>query len=423
MASHSTPHRTPGTGRPRGRPRGSRTRHSFNSPATVQRVRSTAPTQRTGRSARSHQAAAADSGAYKPREERSYLEFHPDFDINAEIQAYDSRDIDGTPSGQFTFGQPAATPGKSNGIRIRIEEVQNKGPDDATPVPSADGPLEAGPAGEANGPTQSESTGRKVGEGNDESQSSSNHISQEHLANQILSTPTRRSSRQKDNKEKGKEKASFTPKPSQRPILPMSNIHHNERLSLPVPSYKVITPFQLAETYVDRAMAGVGFQESDYWQRPHTMVRNIGIQDDINEGEARVSSAIDEKEESNTAPHTVTPGMVEYDMDEQDDKWLAQFNVLRRSQDVPTITREIFEITITKIEREWYALEKMIPKQSAHAAHVKRGNDDDDEDTSEDSRCQICDDGECENSNAIVFCDGCNIAVHQGSSLTQVSQF
>jgi hypothetical protein len=32
----------------------------------------------------------------------------------------------------------------------------------------------------------------------------------------------------------------------------------------------------------------------------------------------------------------------------------------------------------------------------------------------EDSMCAICDNDESEGVNAIVFCDGCNLAVHQG---------
>lgn len=32
----------------------------------------------------------------------------------------------------------------------------------------------------------------------------------------------------------------------------------------------------------------------------------------------------------------------------------------------------------------------------------------------DESVCNICGDEEAENLNAIVFCDGCNVAVHQG---------
>jgi hypothetical protein len=110
---------------------------------------------------------------------------------------------------------------------------------------------------------------------------------------------------------------------------------------------------------------------------------------------------------------------VEYDMDEQgshflkvrlkvDDAWLQEYNERRKKDHLEgdEISREIFEVTMTKIEKYCYELEKRIPKNEGKE-HV----------VSEDSTCAICDEGDCENTNAIVFCDGCNLAVHQGTPL------
>ncbi|GAA5885518.1 hypothetical protein JCM6882_007449, partial [Rhodosporidiobolus microsporus] len=91
---------------------------------------------------------------------------------------------------------------------------------------------------------------------------------------------------------------------------------------------------------------------------------------------------------------------VEYDMDDQDQLWLDAVNADRKKDGQPHISYEVFEIIMDKIEKEWFDLTKNIPKKSNAVP-------------TEDARCAICDDGECENSNAIVFCDGCNLAVHQ----------
>ncbi|WVN87938.1 uncharacterized protein L203_103135 [Cryptococcus depauperatus CBS 7841] len=91
---------------------------------------------------------------------------------------------------------------------------------------------------------------------------------------------------------------------------------------------------------------------------------------------------------------------VEYDMDEQDQAWLDIYNAERTKEQCGPISYEAFEIVMDKLEKEWFNLSKRIPQPQQHLP-------------AEDSKCAICDDGEGENSNAIVFCDGCNLAVHQ----------
>ncbi|KAI8378259.1 PHD-zinc-finger like domain-containing protein, partial [Choanephora cucurbitarum] len=93
---------------------------------------------------------------------------------------------------------------------------------------------------------------------------------------------------------------------------------------------------------------------------------------------------------------------VEYDMDEQDDIWLQIYNKERKKENIGEISSELFEAMMDQIEKEWFNLVKNLPKKTAEEPVLP-----------EDSKCAVCDDGECENSNAIVFCDGCNLAVHQ----------
>ncbi|EHS64083.1 uncharacterized protein PGTG_20786 [Puccinia graminis f. sp. tritici CRL 75-36-700-3] len=94
----------------------------------------------------------------------------------------------------------------------------------------------------------------------------------------------------------------------------------------------------------------------------------------------------------------------EYDMDEQGSnptKWLQALNMERKRLSQEPVTCELFEIIMDRLEKEWFQLNQRVQKPDANMITV------------EDSRCAICEDGDTENSNAIVFCDGCNLAVHQ----------
>lgn len=92
-------------------------------------------------------------------------------------------------------------------------------------------------------------------------------------------------------------------------------------------------------------------------------------------------------------------GEVEYDVDEEDTTWLSIINEKRLAQGLIEVSVDILELLMDRLEKESYF---------QAAANGQSGNVVDD-----DAVCCICMDGECQNTNVILFCDMCNLAVHQ----------
>ncbi|KAH7360466.1 PHD-finger domain-containing protein [Rhexocercosporidium sp. MPI-PUGE-AT-0058] len=349
-------------------------------------------------------AAVVQSDGYKPREERAWEEFHPNLDIDAPLRAFSAHEVEGIlDSRPVTPGNGEAS---ANGLRTPNGILDSKTKSDGIPTP----------LGSVNG---------------------------EVLTISIPGTPgggKRRPGRPpkdpiafftaKAMKELGASNVIVAPAMSlpktPKTMPPVTNINVKERLTLPQPSYRKTDTLARFEDkalglvrYVDKSMANVGYQESDIFVRPERTLIKVSdgnLDEDMDLGPGYKSDA-----EGIVALGTGSVGRVEYDMDEQDDKWLEAYNADRKSSSWEPITREIFEITITKIEKEWHALEKRIPKpnpkppqthrpRSSSAAAV---NGEPQAGEEQDSKCAICDDGDCENTNAIVFCDGCDLAVHQ----------
>lgn len=89
----------------------------------------------------------------------------------------------------------------------------------------------------------------------------------------------------------------------------------------------------------------------------------------------------------------------EYDMDEEDVAWLELVNEKRDSDNQPHISPDTFELLIDRLEKESFLESRsQAPSQSV---------------IDEDAFCCVCLDDECLNSNVILFCDICNLAVHQ----------
>ncbi|EPQ56227.1 hypothetical protein GLOTRDRAFT_105199 [Gloeophyllum trabeum ATCC 11539] len=146
---------------------------------------------------------------------------------------------------------------------------------------------------------------------------------------------------------------------------------------LPKPSFVKVDEDSTQPTGVhDQQARSYGYNDFSDFKRPEHYIRHI------------------EPLESELAVQ------VEYDMDEQDQEWLDAVNADRKKEQLDKVSYEVFEVIMDRLEKEWFDLTKNIPKPDMALP-------------SEDSTCAICDDSEGENSNAIVFCDGCNLAVHQ----------
>jgi len=92
---------------------------------------------------------------------------------------------------------------------------------------------------------------------------------------------------------------------------------------------------------------------------------------------------------------------VEYDMDEEDVAWLDIINDKRSNEGLQLIGEGQFELLMDRLEKESYFHVQANGKESFTAP------------IDEDAICCVCMDGECSNTNVILFCDLCNLAVHQ----------
>ncbi|EGG14670.1 PHD zinc finger-containing protein [Cavenderia fasciculata] len=91
--------------------------------------------------------------------------------------------------------------------------------------------------------------------------------------------------------------------------------------------------------------------------------------------------------------------MVEYDMDSEDEEWLTEYN--KSSNTI--YTEDDFEAVIDRLEKETFEY-----KQSIGSDMFPHFSSSEAEDV-----CSVCFDGASDDTNQIVYCDGCDIAVHQ----------
>jgi NuA3 HAT complex component NTO1 len=288
-------------------------------------------------------AAAVQGDGYKPREERGWEEFHPQLEIEATLMVFSADEVDGiTPTNTNFNGESATSADDAYRRKASTNGINGGGTPNGDTIGLSPTPAINGANGHALTPPANSELALP----------SSIEVS--------MLTPLKRRPGRPRRPESVFGASSTSPGLK---IIPPPGPNPNERLTLPKPSFRATDSFSLYEQkaagqqrYVDRTMSNVGYQESDEFIRPERRLIRVSegaIEEDLDLGPGVASDG-----ETNKALGGGGVGRVEYDMDEQDDKWLAAYNGLRKTLDVEAITREIFEITMTKIEKEWHALEK-----------------------------------------------------------------
>ncbi|KAK4698094.1 hypothetical protein P7C71_g52, partial [Lecanoromycetidae sp. Uapishka_2] len=278
-----------------------------------------------GSSAAAAAAAVVHGDGFKPREERGWEEFHQDLDIGAPFPVFSADEVDGIkkPTSASNFDNRNGSPslgdaeGLANGDRHDRSSVTPGGAD-TTPRRRPGRP-----------PRRTDSMLKGIG------------------------TPE-------------------VPK-----VVPLPGFNPREKLTLPKPSFRAMNPFHKYEqdsaekiNYVDKTMANVGYQESEIFIRPEKKLIRVtegNIEEDLD-----MATGGKTEGDSNSAIGYFGVGRVEYDMDEQDSHWLETHNIQRKVEGVEPIKPAIFEITMTKIEKEWHALEKRIPKPNPKPPQTHR---------------------------------------------------
>jgi NuA3 HAT complex component NTO1 len=253
----------------------------------------------------------AQSDGYKPREERGWEEFHHSLDIDYELPIFSADQVDG-------ISPPESTPSTPRNASSTTQYA-----------------IESGVSAQLEGLRAQQ-------------------IPQDIPTPGLFATPKKRGPGRPPRKTDSMLHGLGSP-PRPR-INPLPTINPKERLNLPKATMREVDPFKEFEesdgvkvNYVDRTMANIGYQESEVFARPEKSFIRVP--------EGNIEEDLDLKTDGDGSG-AIAVNRVEYDMDEQDDRWLENINAQRREEAVEPIKPAIFEVTITQIEKEWHALEK-----------------------------------------------------------------